>query len=86
MALFAKPSRAAASTAGVGGLAVLVLAGRSAPAAADALFIAAGVWLFAWAAIRFALDLNGIPERPLALHWRIDPAQYNLGQLWLDRS
>lgn len=86
MAVFARPSRAAASTAGVGGLAVFALVGRLAPVAADALFIAAGVWLFAWAVVRFALDLNGTPERPLALQWRIDPAQYSLGQLWLDRS
>jgi hypothetical protein len=86
MSLFTAPSRGAASAAGVGGLAVLILAGRLAPVADDTLFVAAIIWLFAWTAIRFALDLNGIPERPEAFRFRIDSTQYSLGQLWLDRS
>ena len=85
MAFFARTSRGAASAAGVGGLAVLILAGRLAPVADGALFTAAVSWLFAWSAVRFALDLNGIPERPKAYWLRIDSPQYGLGQLWFDR-
>ena len=85
MSIIAMPSSGAASAAGVGGLAVLILAGRMAPVADDALFVAAIIWLFAWAAIRFALDLNGVVERPEAFQFRIDSTQVSLGQLWLDR-
>ena len=86
MSFFARPSRAAASAAGVGGLVVLILAGRLATATDDVLFVAAMIWLFAWTAIRFALDLNGIADRPVDRRMRIDQTQYNLGELWLDRS
>jgi hypothetical protein len=86
MTLFASPSRSAASAAGIGGLAVLIVAGRLAPVADDALFVAAMIWLFAWTAIRFALDLNGIADRPVQWRIRIDRSQYSLGELWLDRS
>ena len=85
MSFVARPSRAAASAAGVGVLAVLILIGRLAPVADEVLFVAAIIWLFAWTAVRFALDLNGITERPDAFRFRIDSKQYSLGQLWLDR-
>lgn len=85
MASFNRPRRVMASAAGVAGGAALILFSRGAPAAADILFVVAAVWLFVWLAVRFAMDLNGIRERPIPFRWRINSAQYSLSQLWLDR-
>lgn len=86
MPIFARPSRSAACAAGVGGLVVLILAGRLASTTDDILFVAVMVWLFAWSAVRFALDLNGIADAPVDRRLRRANAQYSLGELWLDRT